>query len=237
MGWSEQASSWHRLPVSLCRGCCSVHCNIQPAACSWACAVACPLCLYSSKSRTHHQSAFCLVFLKYKPVSLLLHNSIHSHSTLVSLSTGTSVARSTVMADFQALCRSWWFCCLNIWENKQKTSLGDENQIFRRICAIRCWFFFVFAGMHITLAWRRWCRCSVKWSWSSHCCSWMQTWTPRTISQHYFQWVLLCFTLVPCLPSVWESDWMPQVVPRWEVCLVKPEVTWTSWVQEPVCLP
>lgn len=90
---------------------------------------------------------------------------------------------------------------------------------------------FLLAGMHITLAWRRWCRCSVKWSWSSRCSSWMQTWTPRTISQRYFPWVLLHLTLCAFFCCVWESVWMPQVLSGWEVSSLQHEATWTpcSW--------
>lgn len=113
-----------------------------------------------------------------------------------------------------ALCRAWcnarWFYCLNICKTNQtnKKQVWKMKIIFCCISVKRCglqrsdgvkrWGFlpFFLAGMPITLAWRRWCRCSVKWSWSSHCSSWMQTWTPRTISQHYFLWVLLHLILL-----------------------------------------
>lgn len=81
---------------------------------------------------------------------------------------------------------------------------------------------FFIAGMHITLAWRRWCRCSVKWSWSSHCSSWMQTWTPRTISQHYFLWVLLHLTFLWAWLLVCRS---PSRCPR---CFLAENSFWLS---------
>lgn len=108
-------------------------------------------------------------------------------------------------------CNARWFYCLNIWKNKQtdkkqawKMTINFSAVSLRRATVCRdqivwnvgAFFAFFLTGMRITLAWRRWCRCSVKWSWSSHCSSWMQTWTPRTISQHYFPWVLLHLTLL-----------------------------------------
>lgn len=94
--------------------------------------------------------------------------------------------------------------------------INMRNHSLQR-CSVKLFFFFLtffLAGMPITLAWRRWCRCSVKWFWSSHCSSWMQTWTPRTISQHYFLWVLLHLTLLGVFLLVcrslnsWSSSWL-----------------------------
>lgn len=83
------------------------------------------------------------------------------------------------------------------------------DEILWNVCLIFCAF--LFAGMRITSVWMRWCRCSVKWFWSSHYSSWMQTWTPRTISQHYFLWVLLHLTLLGACLLVCRS--LPEVLP------------------------
>lgn len=144
-----------------------------------------------------------------------------------------AAAHSTVIADFQD-CWSYTgpdamqggFVTWMLFEGRKQKILEDVSQIFcyndvrnhsLQRCSVKLFFFFLtffLAGMHITLAWRRWCRCSVKWFWSSHCSSWMQTWTPRTISQHYFLWVLLHLTLLGVFLLVcrslnsWSSSWL-----------------------------
>lgn len=103
-----------------------------------------------------------------------------------------------------------------IWLMSSTVSLWGTTICKDGILWIVCWlgfFAFFLAGMHITSVWMRWCRCSVKWFWSSHYSSWMQTWTPRTISQHYFLWVLLHLTLLGACLLVCRS--LPEVLPGW----------------------
>lgn len=66
------------------------------------CTVACPLYFCSSKSRTHNQSAFYLVFLKSKPVPSFVQE--HSYSTLVNVRVlSLQQLFPTVITDFQDL--------------------------------------------------------------------------------------------------------------------------------------
>lgn len=103
MGYREQTSSWRRLHGSSCKSCCSVHCDVWPAACSWGCAVDCPLCFYSNKPKTHNQSAFYLIYFSNTNLFSIFCATVFLQPSGKCEDAVPAAARSTVIADFQDL--------------------------------------------------------------------------------------------------------------------------------------